>query len=85
MISTTIANHFQKSGQLGAFLFFDQDVTEHSDPALVVQTLAYQLGLFHPHIGDFISTSIGSTPTTLLSLIVFRFQKLLVDLLPIVE
>ena len=84
-ISTTIANHFRESGQLGAFLFFDRDVTERSDPTLVVRTLAYQLGLFHPQIGEFMSTCISNTPTILLSPIAFQFQKLLIDLLPTVE
>ncbi|KIM76734.1 hypothetical protein PILCRDRAFT_640905 [Piloderma croceum F 1598] len=43
-LSTTIANLFRDSGQLGAFLFFDRDITERSDPMTVVRTLAHQLG-----------------------------------------
>src|ERR1700735_4974816 len=34
-ISTTLADRFRQSRQLGAFLFFDRDVTERSNPALV--------------------------------------------------
>jgi hypothetical protein len=45
-LSTTIANYFRELGRLGAFLFFDRDVTERSDPSAVIRTLAYQLGTF---------------------------------------
>lgn len=77
-IATTIANHLRKFNQLGAFLFFDRDTRERNDPALVVRTLAYQLGSFHPPIGKSISTAIASTPTILLSPIRFQFDNLLV-------
>lgn len=77
-ISTTISNHFRELGQLGSFLFFDRDVTERSDPALVIRTLAYQLGLFQPKIGELIAASIESTPTILLSPLPFQFQRLLI-------
>jgi hypothetical protein len=45
-LATTISNYFQNLGRLAAFLFFDRDITERSDPTSVIRTLAYQLGVF---------------------------------------
>ena len=84
-ICTTIANHFRETGQLGAFIFFDRDVTERSDPTLAVRTVAYQLGSFHPQIRELISASIDKTPAILLSPLSFQFQRLLVDIAPGLE
>jgi hypothetical protein len=81
-VATTVANRFREQGRLGAFLFFDRQVTERSDPTIVVRTLAYQIGSFYPQIGTFVSAAIDDTPTILLSPIVFQFHKLLVDILP---
>jgi cytidylate kinase len=57
-IATTIAEHFRSLHRLGAFLFFDRKAG--SDPANVVQTLAYRLGSFDPRIGAAISAAISS-------------------------
>jgi len=78
-LSTTIAQLFRERGSLGAFLFFDRDVTERSDPTTVIRTLAYQLGSFDRHIGSVISTILESTPGILLSPLHFQFQKLMVE------
>jgi hypothetical protein len=78
-ISTTLADHFRRSKQLGAFVFFDRDVTERSNPTLVARTLAYQLSSFHPDIGALIVATIESSPQTLISSISSQFQELLID------
>ena len=78
-ISTTVASHFRESNQLGAFLFFNRDVTEHSDPTFVVRTLAWQLGSFHPQIGELVSAVIERVTPIVLSPIPFQFQRLVVD------
>ena len=78
-ISTTLANHFRDRNLLGAFLFFDRDVTERSDPMSVIKTLAYQLSIHHPRIGTFISASIRSKPSISISPIPFQCQKLLIE------
>jgi hypothetical protein len=77
-IATTIGNHFRGSRQLGAFLFFDRDVADRSDPARVVRTLAHQLGTIHPLVGERISHVIENTPSVLFSPISFQFEELLV-------
>lgn len=51
-LSTTIANFFVELKRLGAFVFFDRDVKERSDPFSVVRTLAYELSLFDSRIRD---------------------------------
>jgi hypothetical protein len=62
-LSTTIANRLCEMGRLGAFVFFDRDVIERSNPATVIRTLAYQVGSFHIHAGRAISTAIEKFPT----------------------
>jgi ATP/maltotriose-dependent transcriptional regulator MalT len=84
-ISTTLVDRFRRLKQLGAFLFFDRDVTERSNPALVARTLAYQLSSFHPDIGDLITAIIESSPHTLTSSISSQFQELIVDPLSRIE
>lgn len=76
-LSTTIANMFRESGHLGAFLFFDRDVAERSDPTNVIRTLAYQLGLCNPQIGAAITTVIESTPSIIMSSLRLQFTKLI--------
>lgn len=76
-VSTTIANLFRQSGRLGAFLFFDR--ANRSDPSSVIRTLAYQLGLSNPAVGDAICATVESTPTIPFSPMYFQFQGLIVD------
>jgi NACHT domain len=84
-ISTTLADRFRRAKQLGAFLFFDRDVTERSNPAVVARTLAYQLSSFYPQIGNLIMTAIQSSPQILISPIPSQFQELLVEPLSCIE
>jgi len=78
-LSTTIANIFRDSGQLGAFLFFDRDVTGRSDPTAVVRTLAHQLGSSNSMIRAAICTIIERNPNILMSSLSRQFQKLILD------
>jgi NACHT domain len=78
-LATTIANSFRDSGRLGAFIFFDRDVSESSRPGVVIRTLAYQLGSFSHHIGTAIATTIDSNPNIHASPLKFQFQKLLIQ------
>jgi hypothetical protein len=84
-LSTTIANIFRDSGQLGAFLFFDRDVTERSNPMVVIKTLAHQLGTSNPRIGSAIRTTIGRNQNMLTSPLQRQFQKLVIDPLSEIE
>jgi hypothetical protein len=78
-LSTTVANMLRESGQLGAFLFFDRDVTERSDPTNVIRTLAYQLGLCNPEICAAITAVIENTPSISMSPLRLQFMKLIVQ------
>ncbi|KAG5219512.1 POC1 centriolar protein [Salix suchowensis] len=42
-LATTVANMYAENGRLGAFVFFDRDVKERSDPTNFLRTLAYEL------------------------------------------
>jgi hypothetical protein len=78
-LSTTIANISRDSKHLGAFLFFDRDVTERSDPARVIRTLAHQLGTSYPRIGDAMRSIIQKHPNILMSPLDRQFQMLILD------
>jgi hypothetical protein len=78
-LSTTIANTFRDSGQLGAFLFFDRDVTERSDPMMVISTLAHQLGITDPRVGAAMRNVIERFPNILMSPLPLQFQRLILD------
>jgi ABC-type dipeptide/oligopeptide/nickel transport system ATPase component len=78
-LSTTIADIFRDSGQLGAFLFFDRDVIERSNPTAVIKTLAHQLGISDRRIGAAIRTVIEENPNMLMSPLYRQFQKLILE------
>jgi len=78
-LSTTVANRCREMGRLGAFLFFSRDVTERSNPATVIRTLAYQIGSFHARAGEAIAAAIEKFPSVCLSPLSVQFKKLLVD------
>ena len=80
-LSTTIANRFRESGNLGTFIFFDRDIAERNNPRDVIRTMAYQLGVFHPDIGEIIASALKSSPNICLSPISYQFQKLFLDTL----
>src|SRR6202051_1848168 len=61
-ISTTIADMSRELRRLGAFIFFNRDVKDRSDPSLVIKTLAYKLALFDARVGDTVSVAIQSIP-----------------------
>jgi hypothetical protein len=84
-LATTVANKFQESRQLGAFLFFDRDVMERSDPTNVIRTLAYQLGLSNPQIGAAITAVIEDTPSISMSPLRLQFMKLIIEPLSVIE
>jgi WD40 repeat protein len=78
-LSTTIANIFGDSGRLGAFLFFDRDVTERSDPSRVISTLAHQLASSHPRIGLALRAVLETNSNILTWPISRQFQKLIFE------
>jgi hypothetical protein len=84
-LATTLASHFGDSGQLGAFIFFDRDVTERSDPTKVVRTLAHQLASSDPRTGAAIRAVVERNSNISLSPLPLQFQKLVVDPLSTLE
>ena len=78
-LTTTIANIFRDFGQLGAFLFFDRDVVERSDPTAVIKTLAHQLSTSDPRIGAVVRTVIEGNPNMLMSPLPRQFQKFILE------
>jgi NACHT domain len=84
-LATTVANRLRESGQLGAFLFFDRDVMERSDPTNIIRTLAYELGLSSPQIGAKITAVIEDTPNISMSPLRLQFMKLIIEPLSAIE
>lgn len=84
-LSTTIASLFRERGQLGAFLFFDRDVSERSDPTIVIRTIAYQLAASITMIRDAIGTTLNRYSTISTSPLRYQFQRLILDVLSTVE
>lgn len=82
-LATTIANYFRESGHLGAFMFFERDVLERSNPMTVIKTMAYQLGTLHSRVGIAISAAIDDFPSIAESPLRFQFQKLILEPLAI--
>lgn len=78
-LSTTLANLFEQTNRLGAFLFFNRNVAEQSDPGLVIRTLVYKLAIFDPRIGNAISAVVQNHTAIVDSDIYFQFNKLLVE------
>ncbi|KAK0431901.1 hypothetical protein EV421DRAFT_132246 [Armillaria borealis] len=51
-VLTSIANIMREFGYLGAFIFFNKDISKQSKPAHVFRTIAFQLAGFDPRIGE---------------------------------
>jgi hypothetical protein len=60
-------------------VFFSRDVAERGNPATVIRTLAYQIGLFNTRAGEAIATAIKKFPSVCLSPLSMQFQKLIVE------
>jgi NACHT domain len=82
-LSTTIANTYSDSGQLGAFVFFSRDDTERSGPTTFVRTLAHQIGSFNQRIGAAIRAVLESNSNILMYPLPRQFQRLVLD--PLLE
>lgn len=76
-LATTLANHFRELGRLGAFLFFSRD--EQSEPATVLETIAYLIGTTYPKAGVEISSALRNWANFRSSPLRVQFQKLLVE------
>ncbi|KAF7980465.1 hypothetical protein HWV62_37934 [Athelia sp. TMB] len=61
-IATTIAEHFAGLQRRGAFLIFDRNSKEESEPSRVISTLAYQLAKCNEAVGSAVSAAIDRDP-----------------------
>ncbi|KAJ7611212.1 hypothetical protein FB45DRAFT_1065901 [Roridomyces roridus] len=84
-ISTTISERFRALDRLGAFLFFQRGNSAHSDPAAVVRTLAYSLGLFDARFAAAITAAINRDAGIVNAPIRTQFAELLLAPLQSVE
>ncbi|KAF7974185.1 hypothetical protein HWV62_13223 [Athelia sp. TMB] len=61
-IATTIAEHFAGLQRRGAFMIFDRNSKEESQPSRVISTLAYQLAKCNEAVGSAVSAAIDRDP-----------------------
>lgn len=78
-LSTTIADRLGKANRLGAFLFFDRDDAKRSNPETVMKTLAYQIGLSRPLVGEAMVAILKDSPGILEANQRSQFQRLIID------
>ncbi|KIM82264.1 hypothetical protein PILCRDRAFT_474447 [Piloderma croceum F 1598] len=78
-LSTTVARLFRQTKRLGAFMFFDRNVSEQNNPGLVIQTLAYLLALYDHRIGDAVSAVIEKNRNIANDDVDLQFKKLLLE------
>jgi hypothetical protein len=78
-ISTTVADISREFWRLGAYIFFNRDIKERSDPAILIRTLAYKLAKFYGPIGNAVAAAIESSPDIAESSLVFQFRKLIAE------
>jgi hypothetical protein len=84
-LSTTVASLFEETDRLGAFIFFNHNVAERSDPTLVIRTLAYKLASFDGRIGDAISAVIECNKSIADASTCHQRNKLLIEPLSSLE
>ncbi|KAF8967493.1 hypothetical protein BDZ97DRAFT_524061 [Flammula alnicola] len=77
-LSTTIANMLRSVNRLGAFVFFDRDAQDRSDPGMLIRTVASQLAKFDDRIGIAISSIIEELKTISETSLQYQFENLLV-------
>lgn len=77
--ATTLADSFQSIGRLGAFVFFDRDVTDRHRPDSMLRTIAYQLALYDSDIGQSILKALSTYPRIAEMSLETQCQKLLVE------
>ncbi|KZP08560.1 WD40 repeat-like protein [Athelia psychrophila] len=76
-IATTIAEHFHKCSQRGAFLFFDRNSPTQSGPDGVIRTLAHQLALSNDILRNAICDAIEQDPQIATTTITSQFNNLI--------
>lgn len=78
-ISATVSDSFRELCRLGAFIFFDRDEPQRSDPSHVIRSLAAQLADFDSRIGDEIARTISSIPSICGSPLHLQFSELIMN------
>ena len=76
-ILNTLAHDFLQLCRRGAFLFWDRDKPDNSDPSRVIHTLAYQLARFDADFARELDTQLKARPSIMESSLDLQFQYLL--------
>src|SRR5258706_368000 len=78
-IAQTIADHFNKTHELGASFFCSRDNADCSNTGLVFPTIAYQLGLFNPSFRMHLSDVMDKDPHVQSALSLRQLEKLIIN------
>ena len=76
-ILNTLASYFNQLHRQGAFLFWDRNKADNSEPHHVIRTLAYQLARFDPAFAQELATRINNSPHVTESSLDLQFWYLL--------
>src|SRR5882762_9026543 len=78
-IAQTVANHLNRTHELGASFFCSRDDAECSNISLLFPTIAYQLSLFNPSFQKHLSDAMDKDPDVQLALTSMQLEKLVVN------
>ncbi|KAF7967810.1 hypothetical protein HWV62_32965 [Athelia sp. TMB] len=78
-VATTVAEYFRELQRRGAFLFFDRNSKEESDPKRVISTLAYQVAEHNVDIRAAVSAAIEADRQVVSAPFASQFSSLLFE------
>ncbi|KAF7987115.1 hypothetical protein HWV62_313 [Athelia sp. TMB] len=78
-VATTVAEYFRELQRRGAFLFFDRNSKEESDPKRVISTLAYQIAEHNEDVRAAISAAIDADRQVVSAPFASQFSALLFE------
>src|SRR5882762_7481506 len=78
-IAQTVANHFNRTRQLGASFFCSRDDAECSNVGLVFPTIAYQLSLFNTSFRSHLSEVMDTDPDVQYALASMQLEELIIN------
>src|SRR5258705_6835708 len=78
-IAQTVADHFNRTHQLGASFFCSRDDAECSNVGLVFPTIAYQLSLFNTSFQSHLSEVMDRDPDVQYALSTMQLEKLIIN------
>ncbi|KDQ59269.1 hypothetical protein JAAARDRAFT_657924 [Jaapia argillacea MUCL 33604] len=84
-IAYTVAQECHGAGNLGASFFCSRDNAQCSDPMFVFNTIAYQLGIYHPPFRAAVSEALKVDPLVVYGSVSRQIEELIVEPMRMVD